>query len=690
MGIRRHFNISTASRALAPSAFTPSALAPKTIIFGFALALCVIGFLTGCQTTAVRRQPVKAPAASEQDFKAGRTAFEQGDNKKAIARLKKIMTQQPDSDLADDSAFLLAQIYERQQQWNDALQAYMFVANSEVASPLEADALLKAARLNLRFSKFAEAGALAKRATRAAAATEAHKLEAEEVRGEALLAENKLLEALEIYVGLYNSASEPRLKDRYRLAAQDLLDTRLSEDDVREVAERSAFGFLRPTAKYRIGLIYADQRQLGRARDAFQDVVSLAPGTEIAERAALFITQIDARSRVNSRTIGVVLPLSGRQQAIGYRALRGLQLGLGVYSVGGKTNSGLRLAVVDSEGNPDAARRGLERLVVEDNAIGIVGGLLSRTASAEAAKAQEFGVPAVMMSQKAGLTEIGDFVFRNALTSQMQAERIAAVAVQNLGLKRFAILFPNDAYGTEFANFFWDAVRIHGGTIAAAQAYDPKETDFRGHVQRLVGTYYVEDRADEYKQRYRQYIDKNPRRSVRQGQLAPEEILPPIVDFDALFIPDSARAAGQIAPMLAYNDVDGVRLLGTNLWNNPSFISRGQKFVENAVIVDGVYSGDHSFQGSEFVKNFKEVFGEEPGMIEAQAYDSGLLLRQLLASGTSSRIDLQERLARVKAFPGAFGALDMSAARELQRPIAVLTVKDGKLTPFESTPTVTR
>jgi branched-chain amino acid transport system substrate-binding protein len=314
-----------------------------------------------------------------------------------------------------------------------------------------------------------------------------------------------------------------------------------------------------------------------------------------------------------------------------------------------------------------------------------VGGLLSRTAGSETSKAQEFGMPTVVLGQKAGLTETGEFIFRNALTSQMQAEHLAYVAIERLGLKRFAILFPNDPYGTEFANFFWDAVKIRGGSVNAAQPYDPKETDFRGHVQRMVGNFYVEDRSEEYRVRYRQYLEKNPRRSARQSQATPEEILPPIVDFDALFIPDSARAAGQIAPMLAYNDVDNVRLLGTNLWNNASFVSRGQKFVENAIIVDGLYTGDRSFAASDFVKAFKDVFGEEPGMIEAQAYDTGLLLRQLIASGATTRTELQEKLTNVKGFPGAFGALDMSPTRELKRPISVLTVKEGKLVPLETT-----
>lgn len=649
------------------------------------LAVLVATFLlSACQTTPKRRQPVKAPPSLEQEFKQGRLAMEAGDNKKALARFKKVIATAPESDLADDANMMSAQIFEKQQLWKDALQSYLSVARGEMETPYETEALLRAARIHVRFSQFREALDLTRAIARSSNATPAQKYEASELQGEILLSENRVLDALELYVELYNQATDASRKEKYRLAAQDLLDTRLNEEQLTEVADRSSYGFLRPTAKYRIGLSLAEQKQLARARSSFQDVVALAPGTELAERATTLITQIDARSRVNPRTVGAILPLSGRQQAVGYRALRGLQLGLGIYSPNKKT-SGFRLAVIDSEGNPDIARRAVERLVVEDNAVAMVGGLLSRTAGSETSKAQEFGMPTIVLGQKAGLTESGEFIFRNALTSQMQAEHLAYVAIERLGLKRFAILFPNDPYGTEFANFFWDAVKLRGGSVNAAQPYDPKETDFRGHVQRMVGNYYVEDRSEEYRIRYRQYLEKNPRRSARQSQATPEEILPPIVDFDALFIPDSARAAGQIAPMLAYNDVDNVRLLGTNLWNNASFVSRGQKFVESAIIVDGLYTGDRSFASSDFVKAYKDVFGEEPGMIEAQAYDTGLLLRQLIAGGATTRTELQEKLTSVKGFPGAFGALDMSPARELKRPISVLTVKEGKLVPLEST-----
>lgn len=632
-------------------------------------------------TVPTKKAPEKASANLEQEFRAAKSAVDAGELKKAVFRLKKIVQQSPESDLADDAHYLLGQIYFSAQQYSEALNHYVAIANSPVESPLETDSRLRAARILMKLSRLDDAEKMTERPSQRGDLSPEQSLELNRIRYELAVAKNQPLEALELLVVLSQSHPQPAERDKLRAQAQEILESRLSEDQIREVADESKFGFLRAPAKYRYALLMAEQRNYGKARDLFEEAAELAPGTELAERASTLIQQIDARNKVDARTIGVVLPLSGKQSVIGYKILHGIQLGLGIY---GKAPSNFRLAVIDSEGNPDVARRAIERLVTEDNVIAIIGGLLSKTASAEATKAQELGVPTIMLTQKAGVTEAGDSVFRNALTSQMQVQQLVEVAMNKMGYKNFAIMYPNDPYGVEYTNLFWDEVKSHGGNITAVQPYDPKETDFRGHVERMVGTFYQEDRADEYRVRLRAWQEKNPRRSARQSAPSREEILGPIVDFDAVFIPDSVRALGQIAPMLAYNDVTKVRLLGPNLWNSPGLVQRGQKFVENSIFVDGFLNTDPKFQASPFYTSFKATFEDEPGLMEMQGYDSALILRQLIAGGESTRVGLQSRLASLQNFPGASGPLSVTADREIRRPLTTLTVKDGQIEEFET------
>lgn len=481
-------------------------------------------------------------------------------------------------------------------------------------------------------------------------------------------------EALKEYVTLSVAADSKADQEAYRLRALEVVENKLTAEQLEDVADDSDYGFLRGHAMYRLGEMALEARDGKAARKYFSGVSEFLPGSDLALHAQDIVSQLDAVSSVQSKTIGVVLPLSGRNAPVAQRALRGVEMGLGLHLPG----SGFKLAVMDSEGNPDAARRGVERLVKEDNAIAIIGSLLSKTAPAVAAKANELGVPTIALSQRSGLTEVGPTVFRNSLTSTMQVRQLVRTAMEQLGMKKFAILYPNDAYGVEFTNIFWDEVLARGGQITAIQVYSTKETDFRLPIQRLVGTYYGEAREDEFRTRSRELQQSDKKRSLRKSNL--ENVLPPITNFDAIFIPDSAKSLGQISAMLAYNDVKGVKLLGTNLWNTPGLARRLGAAASNIIFVDSFTAG--LADQSRFVAEYKSLFNEEPSLIEIQAYDAALILRHLVASGADSRSELTEQLSELKKFPGALGPLNMSTEREIERPVETLTILNGEIAPL--------
>lgn len=492
-----------------------------------------------------------------------------------------------------------------------------------------------------------------------------------------LEAEGKYLEALHELVTLSVSAPTKTEQDSYRLRAIDIVETKLDDKQLQSVAKDSDDGFLRGYAMFQLGQKSLENHDPSEARKYFSSVIDYLPGSDLAVRSQDLLSQLEAARSVEARTVGVVLPLSGKNAQVAQRALRGLEMGLGL----NQPNSKFKLAVMDSEGNPDTARRGVERLVKEDNVIAIVGSLLSKTAPAVATKADELGVPSIGLSQRAGLTEIGPNVFRNSLTSAMQVQQLVRTAMNDLGMKKFAILYPNDAYGVEFANIFWDEVLARGGEITAVQTYSNKETDFRMPVQRLVGTYFGEARQEEFNLRMKELQKQDKKKSARNSNL--EDILPPITDFDAIFIPDSAKALGQISAMLAYSDVRGVRLLGTNLWNTPGIAKRAGNAASNLLFVDSFSSNIVNQEQSHFISDYKALFGEEPSLIEIQAYDTGLILRQLVLSGADSREALTKKLTELNKFPGALGPLNISPEREIQRPLVTLTVEKGEIEPLK-------
>lgn len=463
--------------------------------------------------------------------------------------------------------------------------------------------------------------------------------------------------------------------------AQSAPDWRnLTPDQLRTAFQDPQYATHRSEILFRLGEQEMARRNTDLAVNYFNQLIAQDVSSLWAQQAKSNLDLLKSLSRVSSTTIGVLLPLSGRSAAVGQRTLKAIQMGLGLHY----GSSNFQLAVVDTQGNPDKARRGVERLVREDNVVAILGALSSREAESASIKAGDLGVPLITLSQRSGITELSPYVYRNALTPEMQIHHLVRTAMNQYGMKKFAILYPNDAYGVESANLFWDEVMARGGEVTAAQIYDPNSTDFRHVCQRLVGTFYIEARMDEYRAKQKEFSQKAKKRSSREN-ISPEDILPPVVTFDAIFIPDSAKNMGQISAFLSYVGVKDIHLLGMNLWNLPNLARRAGHFQNSLLFVDGFIQNSTESKNSRFVAEFKSLFREDPTMMEIQAYESALVLRGLIMNGADSRREVTEELLDLQNFPGAVGPLTMSPEREILRPMFSLTLRKGEIIPLDIT-----
>ena len=211
------------------------------------------------------------------------------------------------------------------------------------------------------------------------------------------------------------------------------------------------------------------------------------------------------------------------------------------------------------------------------------------------------------------------------------------------GLKKFAILYPNDKYGIEYAQLFWNSVLARQGQIVAVQTYTKEETDFREQIQRMVGTFYKNDRKAEFNEKLRLWKKEfpNSRRNI------PNNLLEPLVFFDALFIPDGVKVLGQVAPMLAYNDIENMILLGTNLWNTPLLPQRAGQFLRSPIFVDSFSISDGDFTSSDFYRSYIQTFDQKPHILELQAFEAGLILRKIIEEGADTRQEAQKMLTTI-------------------------------------------
>jgi len=641
------------------------------------LSLGLVAILTSCQSTPEKKDLKPASQDAHALLVSAQSDLNRAKEKAAIAKLRRVIQAQPGTDAADTAWTLLGRVYLKNRDYKLAAPAFLQVLNGPSKTAHAEEAYLGASHALAQMGRVDEALSLSNKAFASGQISPAGQYDLHKVRYPLLNSTGDSLGALRELVAIYNGEKDSVQREIWKNKAFELAN-RLQKNDLQTVVDNGDYGFVRGFAAYRLATFFLEQHDFDRARALFEKTLEYTPNSNVAANAAAQIQQIDGRKQVEAYTVGAILPLGGQYDAVAQKTLHGLQLGLGVF---GPTRSNFKLAVIGSEASPEDAKKGVETLVGEDHAIAVVGSLLSRNSVAVAVRANELGVPSIALSQKAGITDIGNTVFRNAVTSAMQVQYLVKTAMEDQGMKKFAILYPNDSYGVEYANLFWTEVEKRGGKVVGAQPYNPSETDFRNPVKRLVGTYYLEDRQVEYKNRLKEWFkdQKNPKASGRNS--APEDLLPPIVDFDGLFVPDGPKAMGQIAPMLAYVGVQNVRFLGTNLWNTSDFPRRGQRFVEKSLFVDAEATSSPNFSQTKFYNDFKQTFGTEPGMFELQGYETGMLLARMIGGGEHSRLGLAEKLARMEKVPGVLGPLQMNPERELVWPMTAFTVNNGQIAP---------
>ncbi|RJP84138.1 MAG: hypothetical protein C4518_19735 [Desulfobacteraceae bacterium] len=428
----------------------------------------------------------------------------------------------------------------------------------------------------------------------------------------------------------------------------------------------------RPPSDYLMYQLGVNYMKDGNADDAKATLTAFAaqfPHHENADQAQKLIAEMDSPKAVarHVNVIGCLLPMTGKYETFGQQAYTGIEYALSRF-VQSQDGNAIKILLKDTGSDPQKTREAVKELA-DSNVSAIIGPI--GTVDEAALSAQGFNIPIITMTQKDGITDIGDSVFRNFLTPRMQVKALVSYTVGTLGLKRFAILYPSENYGNTHMNGFRDEVVAAGGTVSGAEAYPPGQTDFANAIKKLAGPQWVAAQS----------MKKTSASSplTANESEAPEAAPPePTVDFDAIFIPDSPDKAGLIIPQLAYYGVADVYLLGTNLWHSDKLIQMAKYNVQNAIIPDGFFAQSTSEHVRQFVSGFRGAYGSSPGFIEAVSYDTAMMVFELAARpDIRERSDIRRELLVMPPFEGVTGKTVFDENREAVKDIYLLKIFQG-------------
>ena len=481
-----------------------------------------------------------------------------------------------------------------------------------------------------------------------------------------------------------NYSKNPAIKVRVKEAALQVLAASLltSGELATLLAEHS------PTDKDILG--YLDL-QLGRehqregrykaARLDYANVQMVNPGSALADAASKGISAL-ANQGDGTATVLVLAPLSGDYAEFGGRMVQGVVLAHEEYvKHGGKK---VLLQIVDDRADPVRAIHRVQDIVASDEIVGIIGPMMSPTATAVAAWLSKTHPEIAMITPTAtdeGIASLGSNIFQLNVSTASLARSIANYALTCFHAKDFAILSPVSDYGRIMTQDFTQAVEEGGGEVLAVQQYQEGATDYKTEFSRL---------------RARKLALDNRRRNIAKGLEDPSVFSPKerkeylddsLISFDAVFIASSDPAdAAAMASHTAYNKLGG-HLLGSSGWYGRGLLADGKHIVDNSFFSVPFTETADDAPFKAFAKAFAtrwENATPDKERISGLSYDA---MRIFLESWQKS--DGKNTVALIlqqKDFPGVYGTYQFNAqgANTEQH---ILTVQKGKFLLADKCPT---
>lgn len=491
----------------------------------------------------------------------------------------------------------------------------------------------------------------------------------------------------------------------------DAVDRLVAFGDLRLLLETEAKQgtLLDEVVTFKLARVHLHLRDMPASNEMASRYLQRYPEGRFAKQATALQAQLAARVVTDPKAIGVLLPLTGDYSAYGKRALTAMKIGFG-YKVAADpppsetpeldpttgepvvklkpkaqkldevftTPSGIKVHVRDTAGDAARAAAHVRDLVEKEHVIAVVGDILLDTSLPAALAAEDAAVPLLSLSRRDGVPEAGPWTFRLALTAKKQANALVSLAVDGIGMKRFAIMYPKHAFGVELMNELWDALDQRQAEVTAVESYAHDQTTFTAEAKSLVGRGMAGSSEVAQCRAEGASIDNEYRRKKHMEGCA--DLAKPTVDFEALFIPDSYKSVSYVIPALVAEDVlvtkdrrtveayrkttnntsvRPVQLLGVSMWNDPELGKRLGRQIDGAIFVDGFDPTDGTAPVQKFVRAFADVHRSLPALVEAQAHDGAALIGALLSGeqAPKSREQLRANLAATKEFPGVTGLI---------------------------------
>jgi len=326
-------------------------------------------------------------------------------------------------------------------------------------------------------------------------------------------------------------------------------------------------------------------------------------------------------------TIGAIFAQSGAASVYGISQSQAVDLAVAEINESAYLGEGVTLEVIyaDSAGDKEQAIAAMTKLVEEDGVVAVLGPTLSSEAFSADPIAQENGVPVMGVSNTAaGITDMGDFVFRDSLPESAVIPGTIAQATEALSLTQVAVLYGNDDdFTISGYDVFVEALEANYVEILAEATFAKGDVDFSAQLTTLLGT-------------------------------NPEALVISALAAEATQIIVQARQAGYTGP-----------IIGGNGLNSPAVLTNSGEASEGVIVGAAWNIASPEALSTAFIEAYSAAYEDaKPDQFAAQAYTGAWLMATAIRCGDSAEsLAIRDSLAEIVDFPSPLGMFSFDEDR---------------------------
>lgn len=465
-------------------------------------------------------------------------------------------------------------------------------------------------------------------------------------------------------------SDDHRLMRKSAKLSSDLMDYRLSDDDLRQLLndvqnERGKAAIIIRLAQREI-----EQQHFQVIKKTILDFLNDYPKSSYVVQLEQILNQIEKLSK-DFMKIGVILPLSGSLSEQAKNFIEGVQYAVNLHNQSSRVK--VELVIRDSQGRVLRAIQAAQELCEQEGVPIIIGELESDITAAIAAVAQANDV--VLLAPTAtenGITEIGNFIFQLNSTLKYRVEMIVDYAISGLGMKQFAILYSADDYGKAMRDAFINNVDILGGEVLVEKWYFEGAKDlgpqFRaireaGIVKMIEDSLIVIVEEKEEEEEFDTYSGRRDAIFVNQDiESLVDSTNLAVTTIQGIFLPIYNEDLPYIIPQFAFYNL-GAQIFGSASWYDLDILENHQKYVDGAIFLSDFYIDPTNFQYYQFRDAYRKVINKTPERMEIFGYDAVNLILQIVSEEALNSEEIRNRLSSNKKYEGIRGVIAFNQER---------------------------